>query len=168
MAVYEVYIPPADRRPTDRTGARRAIDARYVADRASVLALILPFVWLLWHRLWFWFVAYLLAAFFLSALEATSLAVLGAALTFLPGLYIYLEGPNMIAGKLELQGWRLAGLVEAANEDAAAARWLERVETVPGILPTAEERSPSTPDRKPVPRPVAAADRPEFGLFAEN
>lgn len=164
MAVYEVYIPPAD-----RAGGEPARSARYVADRASVLALIFPFVWLLWHRLWFWLAAYVLVAFFLSALGATSLAVVGAALTFLPGLYIYLEGPNMIAGKLELQGWRLAGLVEAANEDAAATRFLERVETTPGILP--EEAMGSNPQPLASQRPVlqrAASDRPEFGLFAED
>ena len=165
MAVYEVYIPPAG-----DAGGGNAENARYVADRASVLALIFPFVWLLWHRLWFWLAAYVLVAFFLSALGATSLAVLGAALTFLPGLYIYLEGPNMIANKLELQGWRLAGLVEAANEDAAATRWLERVETVPGILASAgsvESGSLPVAPNRPV-RLGQAVDRPEFGLFAED
>ena len=163
MAVYEVYIPPAG-----GTGSEAARNARYVADRASVLALIFPFVWLLWHRLWFWLAAYVLVAFFLSALSATSVAVLAAALTFLPGLYIYLEGPNMIAGKLELQGCRLAGLVEAANEDAAATRWLERVETTPGILQVAEDRPLTAPARKTALRSATATDRPEFGLFAED
>lgn len=163
MAVYEVYIPPAD-----RSDGEPALNARYVADRASVLALIFPFVWLLWHRLWFWLAAYMLVAFFLSALGATSMAVLAATLTFLPGLYIYLEGPNMIAGKLELQGWRLGGLVEAANEDAAATRWLERVQTTPGILKAAEDRSLPAPARKTALRSAMPTDRPEFGLFAED
>lgn len=163
MAVYEVYIPPAG-----GTGSEAAGNARYVADRASILALVFPFVWLLWHRLWFWLAAYVLVAFFLSVLGATSLAVLGATLTFLPGLYIYLEGPNMIAGKLELQGWRLAGLVEAANEDAAATRWLERVGTTPGILQAVEDRPLTAPAQKTALRSATATDRPEFGLFAED
>ena len=165
MAVYEVYIPPAD-----RAGGEPAHNARYVADRASVLALIFPFVWLLWHRLWFWLAAYVLVAFFLSALGTTSLAVIGAALTFLPGLYIYLEGPNMIADKLELQGWRLAGLVEAVNEDAATARFLERVETVPGMLQEDALQTKLQPvtAQRPVLQHAATTDRPEFGLFAED
>lgn len=163
MAVYEVYIPPAG----SKVG-NSAANARYVADRVSVLALIFPFIWLLWHRLWFWLAVYLLVAFFLSTLGTTNLAILGAALTFLPGLYVYLEGPNMIAGKLEYQGWQLAGLVEAANEDAAAARWLERMGTTP------QAASPARTSETPVPpasanwRPASATDRPEFGLFAED
>lgn len=159
MAIYEVYVP-------DRSaGAHRAESARFLKDRVSILALILPLVWLAWHRLWLAFAAYFVFSTVLTGFGATSYAPTVIAFSFLPGIYLLLEGHNLIAGKWESQGYQMIDLVEAESVESAELRWLARQNLSASVA-------------SPVEGPVTAGpasvwqkqkdDSPNFGLFAED
>lgn len=162
MAVYEVYIPPGAR----VEGPWPAQDVRLVADNASLIALILPMLWLLWHRLWFWLAGYLLVAFFFNALAWTDYTGIAAVLTFLPGVYIWLEGPSLIASTLEVDGWRLVDLVEADSMDSARFRWMERMADSGNTAPPAPLRQ--LPVTQTMDNGVRRTLDPGFGLFGSD
>ena len=115
-----------------------------------------------YHRLWFWLAVYLLTAFFINGLGLTNLAAAAALLSFLPGLFIYLEGPNLIAARNEFHGWTLAGVLEADSEDTARHRWLS------GHLETGSVQTPLA-DKARARRPQRLSDEDAaFGLFASD
>ncbi|MCU0831759.1 MAG: DUF2628 domain-containing protein [Rhizobiaceae bacterium] len=113
MARFVVMERPGD-------GANAVI----IRDAFSVFALVLPVVWLLWHRLWF------------AALAAFSLAALGALAAWhfafppaafagelIVSLFVALEGPSLRRHALEAQGFREAGVVHADGAEEAEIRW---------------------------------------------
>jgi Protein of unknown function (DUF2628) len=109
MARYVILEPPG--RPSEAVAVR---------DGFSFLALALPVIWLLWHRLWFW----ALAVFGAAALFSSLAYGLGQPMIALAGelaiaLIVALEGPQMRVAALEAQGWSVVGSHEAASlEDA--------------------------------------------------
>lgn len=118
MASFVVMEPPRGT-PTDRT--------RFVRDGFSFLALLFPFLWLLWHRLWI--EAALVFGFMMLAgtlAETQAWAEPLAPLTLLAGLYVALEGPALRMAGLARRGWHEAGVVEAADSDEAELRWFGR------------------------------------------
>ena len=73
---------------------RGQVNARFLKDRASLLALIIPAVWLFWHRLWLAFAVYLVFAFFLAAIGATEYARRGSGVfTFCRVFIFFSKGP---------------------------------------------------------------------------
>ncbi|MCB1386655.1 MAG: DUF2628 domain-containing protein [Nitratireductor sp.] len=168
MAVYEIYLPPGASH--DRARQTGMENARAVADSASLVALFLPFLWLLWHRLWFWLAAYLLTVLFFNGLALTDFATAGAVLSLLPGIWVYLEGPNMIAQKLELAGWNLAGMIEAGSADSALLHWMEGsgASVAPsGFTQPARPLMPAAPGAS-LAWDRARGNQPVFGLFADD
>jgi len=159
MAIFEVY---ADERSDNET---RAEGVRFLKDRVSIFALIVPLIWLLWHRLWLALAAYLVFSAAIAGLGATSYASAVIALSFLPGVYLLLEGHNLIADKWEAQGYQLVDLVEADSVENAELRWLARQEiSAVGTRPTI---TPEPAASRKVWPPIKD-DRPEFGLFSED
>jgi len=112
MATFLVLIPPG--------AAARDEKARFLRDRFSWIALLLPVLWLLWHRA---FVAALLAlavqGLGLSVAGHAALGAAGAALVVATGVVVALEGPSMVAAGLEYRGWTLDAAIVA--EDRATA-----------------------------------------------
>lgn len=161
MAIYEVYLPPQEGMPEHARWPR----ARLVRDGLAPLALFIPLLWLLWHRLWFAFAVYLLLMLGFFLLDRTDVAAPAGFLALIPNLYLFLEGRRLIAARLERQGWRLASLIEAPDLDAAEQRLFS------ATLPPRPPRTETGPMAglpgagKP---PVSTDDRPDFGLFAEN
>ena len=108
MAVYVVMEPPG----TSRNDA--AAGAVLVRDAFSVLAFLLPPLWLLWHRLWIEAALAFALGVALTALgEVAGLGFAGAALSLLVSIYVGLEGAALRVNALRRRGWREWGVVEA-------------------------------------------------------
>ena len=112
MATFLVLIPP---------GAKsRDESARIVRDRFSWLALVMPVVWLLWHRAW-------LAAALAFAVQALGSAVAdhpvfglaGLGLCLATSLLVALEGPSMVVAGLERRGWTVDAVISADDRETA-------------------------------------------------
>lgn len=165
MTTYHVYLPPDARPHRDVDGAMPESweKARFLAGGVSVLALVLPLVFLLWHRLWFWLAIYL--GFNLAVVLAgeAELRALTLAVGFLPGVLLFLEGRHLIREKHEAGGWQWVDTVEAASPEAAEARFF--LGGVAQETPIDVAKPPPLPD-KVRHRPHHPADEPAFGFFA--
>lgn len=150
MASYVVMEPPS------RTGA----EIRMVRDGFSFVALILPFIWLLWHRMW---IEALLVFALAIALgvggELTGFQDVAMGLSLLVSIYVALEGASLRVAALRRQGWRDAGVVDAVNEDEAMLRHFD-IHGEPSYGSDAPPRE--------TPRPVAPSSSaaPALGLFS--
>ncbi len=113
MAIYSAYLPP--------DGTRE--DARFIADGPAIFALIVPAVYLIWHRLWQPLMIYVLVA---GALALPAMLVpspwLGL-LPALPGFFLMLQGRDLVRADLEHKGWQESQCVEADNEADAELRF---------------------------------------------
>lgn len=149
MAIYEIYAPE---RPS--SGLDAASGTVLVRDGTRFWALVLPFLWLIWHRLWLALAAYIFFTAALAFAMRFGTEAFGA-LSFLPGLYLFFEGGRLIAWKAERQGRVFAGVVEAPDEAEAERRWFIR-NPAPASRPA------------PLVSPIAGRDNdePEFGVFS--
>ncbi len=157
MAFYTVLIPPPG-----SGGARDEIErARLLPEGFTWSAFLLTGFWLLFKRLWlaaFLFVLFWGALFFArSSLGLTS----GAALLIecAIGLFLGLEGQNMLMRKLQRQGWRLVDVIEAPDLASAERRFFERA--------LSDRPAPAAPDPVAVRRYQAEGPLPVIGLFPE-
>ena len=109
MASFVVLTPP------DRVNARE--NATFIRDGFSLLALIFPFFWLLWYRLWFAAILLLLIsvglAFAIEALPQWSPVAIAASV--LLSAYVALEGNGMRIANKERQDWTIDAIIEAQN-----------------------------------------------------
>jgi len=159
MAIYEIY---ASGDPEQ---------ARFVRDRGAIIALVFPAAWLAWHRLWYALAIYLCVAFFFFAISPTQWATIATLFSFVPGLYLFLEGPNLLAAKYRSAGLHFVDVVEAESLETAELKWfikqpvsaLTRIQPVSGLSGHPLIRPPSGPG---IVGP--GGDRPDFGLFAEE
>jgi Protein of unknown function (DUF2628) len=127
MASY-VVLEPAD----DRTGAQ----AIFIRDAFAPFAVVLPVVWLLWHRLWIEAgVALIVMLAATAALEWLGLAQLAGLAAFLIGLYVALEG-----SALRIFAARRRDFTEKAVIDAASLPDAEdhHILTRPAVISTGE------------------------------
>jgi len=118
MASYYVLESP------ETDGMGRPADAVLIRDGFSVIAFIAPFLWFLFHRMWF------------EALLVFGAFTLLAMLSLVPGLDFFsvlgiivclfcgLEAQNLWATWLRRRGWRDWGIVVGANRDEAELRYL--------------------------------------------
>ncbi|WP_058598905.1 DUF2628 domain-containing protein [Aureimonas ureilytica] len=116
MKRFRVFEPP------DIVGASEK--ALFVRDGFSLVALLVPALWLLWHRL---FLA-AIAVFALDVLIAWQAGTKGfgiaaAALPLLIGLLVALEGPSLKAWKLRRKGWRETAALMASDRAEAEIRY---------------------------------------------
>jgi hypothetical protein len=120
MATFLVLIPPGA-----KTGDEKA---RFVRDRFSWIALVLPVIWLLWHRAW-------LAAALAFAVQSLGSAIAdhpvfglaGLGISFATGLLVALEGPSMVVATFERKGWTVDAVIAA--DDRATAEEIYDMET---------------------------------------
>ncbi|MEQ1940997.1 DUF2628 domain-containing protein [Mesorhizobium sp. VNQ89] len=119
MAIYVVMEPPG---ASEDEAAERAVMVR---DGFSLIAFILPLVWLLWHRLWIEaFVAFVASVVLMALGETTGFAFAGAALSLLVSLFVALEGPALRIAALRRRGWCEWGVVEGDSAAEAEIRYL--------------------------------------------
>jgi hypothetical protein len=125
MASFVVMEPPpalADR------------DAILVRDGFHVLAFLVPFVWLLWHRLWI--EAAIAFALMLALSALGTVAGLGNAapvLSFLVSIYVGLEGPALRIAAWRRRGWDEWGVVEADDAADGELRYVAEAAAEPDI-----------------------------------
>ena len=153
MAIYEIYAPE---RPS--SGLDAASATVLVRDGLRFWALVLPFLWLAWHRLWLALAAYLFFTAALAVAMRFGSEAFGV-LSFLPGLYLFFEGGRLLAWKAERRGRAFAGVVEAPDEAEAERRWFLR-------------NPPQMRSERPLPalspQAGSADDEPEFGVFSAS
>ena len=133
MTVYSVYEPPVA--ATDVI--ERADRLAFVREGFSWVALLVPLVWLLYHRMWIEFVVLLLV--YVGLQLAFGGDAQGQALTAWAALAISVlfafEANDLRAASLERRGYRLAGVASGRDRTEAErsffAAWLPRqVKTV--------------------------------------
>jgi hypothetical protein len=153
MASYIVMEPPE--------GEKDEREAVLVRDGFHVLAFLVPFLWLLFHRCWFE-AAIALAAALAIGIAGSMMGFAGApALSFLVSIYVGLEGPALRAAALRRRGWGEWGVVEAEGPPDAEIRYLAEKH---GDQPAAQPQPPSYPLAPSSSRPAPAG--PALGLFS--
>ena len=102
----------------------RSDDFKLIREGHSTFALLAPPIWLVVNRLWLELLAYvgLMVLFVLIAYQLQNgFAFL---LTGLPGLFLWLEGNQLVRAKIERNGWQLSSVVEAGDFESAEAKHL--------------------------------------------
>ncbi|WP_332688241.1 DUF2628 domain-containing protein [Bosea sp. (in: a-proteobacteria)] len=157
MAFFQVLIPPPG-----AGGLREEVEqARVLPESFTWSAFLFGGVWLLLKRLWLAFLLYGLAwgslvylqrqfGFSFAAVWLSHLAL---------GLFLGLEGQNLIARKLMRKGWRLVDVVEAPDLSSAERRFFERT------LPAGATPRPFVPTAAPT--RFTGGPSPVIGLFPE-
>ena len=107
------------------SGDRSAADMRFVRDGFAWLGLLLPFFWLLWHRLWIEALLFLAASIGLALLvEFAGLGVVAPFLSLILALYVGIEGATLRVWAATRRGWREWGVVEADTLEDAESRYV--------------------------------------------
>lgn len=174
--IYTVYARPDD--PEELVA---------VPEGGSKWAFVFGTLWLLWNRLWWAALVFLLVGAILNAggrlalngAEAWYAGLAGLALTLLPRLWLALEGHELRRRRLERRGWLLTDTVEATRRADAETIALARAEERRGRARLVRERErahaaalraerlaprshrPRPPLPQPAQEPVAAAREPE-------
>ncbi|WP_062015235.1 DUF2628 domain-containing protein [Aureimonas sp. AU4] len=148
----------------EREAAREPSEtARFVPERFSWAALVLPPLWLARHRLCWWAAGALVLEIAFPALGALSAAPgIGGLLSLLLGLLVALEGPGLRARRLERRGWRERAAFEARDLPEAEILYYgrgRRFEGTGGETPTPVAVLPPRPAR-------TLFDPPSSGLRA--
>ncbi|RUM98573.1 DUF2628 domain-containing protein [Pseudaminobacter arsenicus] len=118
MASYVVMEPPG-------RSADAPADAKLVRDGFSLIAFLVPPLWLIWHRLWIEAALAFAAALILTALgEVAGFGLAGSLLSLLVSLYVGLEGPALRLAAYRRRGWREWGVVDADTASDAEMRYL--------------------------------------------
>jgi Protein of unknown function (DUF2628) len=148
MASYVVMEPAHD-----RTGEQ----AVFIRDAFAPLAVVLPVVWLLWHKLWIEAGVALIAMLgATAALEWLGLAPLAGLAAFLIGLYVALEGSALRIFAARRRGFAEKAVIDAASEaDAEEHHLLTR----PAVITTRENGNI-------LPQNVNSSQGQNPGLFA--
>lgn len=146
MASYVVMTAPG------RTGPDGP-DAAFVRDGFAFLAFLVPWLWLLWHRLWVEALVAVAIALGLSLLGTLSgYAVAGSLLSLLVSIYVGLEGAALRIAALRRRGWAEWGVVEADTAEDAETKFVFEMDD----LPAAEPASPAAPAMRSFARPGSA------------
>lgn len=157
MAIYVIM------EPTRQSAERSAQDTVFIRDGFAFLAFLVPFVWLLWYRLWIEAALALGAALLLAALgEYGGVGPVAPLLSFLVSVYVGLEGAALRINALRRRGWREAGVVEADSvADAETRHFAEQ-----GVEPRqASERPAGAVPASPLPALRPAHPSAAIGLF---
>ncbi len=148
MATYCVMLPPKTQ--GGAFSAPMAERARFIKDGISWPALVAPILWLLWHRMWLVFLAYIAGAL---ALEGLSRAFGGPAVgvsSFLLGILFALEANNLRCWSLERRGWRFDAVSDGADMDEAELRYYH------ARAPISADAASSPMDASPLSAPIDA------------
>lgn len=97
---------------------------RLIPDTKATFALFFPPFWLVWHKLWLPLMVYFVVIVAIMILAFTSPGIAVSYLSILPGLYLLLEGYELVRKNLENDGWQYAGIVEGENKEEAEIRFI--------------------------------------------
>ena len=161
MRVYTVHAPSAD-----PDAAEHAV---FVKEGLSWPALIVPILWILWHRLWLtllgWIIFLLVVAWagrLLDDRAATALAIIGQVL-------FALEANNIRRASLARRGWRDIGESFGRNRAEAEIRFYHGQVAAPAPEPVARPAvvPPAMVPRSTFPVPPGMRQENIIGLFPE-
>lgn len=159
----------------DAVTAARADRLTFVPEKTSWAALVVPFLWAPWRRLWWAFAAWIAATVAIDLFAARVDAGLAAVVSIGFAVWFALAGNDLRRWALERRGDRLVGVVEARDEAEAEARFLAhladpsrprfgRVEETPSPAPERPTSTPRAASPSPAPAPVVGwvvpGDRP--------
>lgn len=149
----------------ERPGANSADEACFVRDGFSPFALILPFVWLLFQRLWFEAAA-ILGVSILLGFGGTYFGAAGAtsALSLLVSLFVAFEGKNWKIAKLRRQGYAERAVIEADDIEEAELRYFSRRDPV--VENNAKRPLPQR--QRDLPRPIHTPLGSTIGLVGHR
>ncbi|MBL8569513.1 MAG: DUF2628 domain-containing protein [Phreatobacter sp.] len=147
---FTVHLAPA------RPGRDADEAVQFVPDSFSFVAFLVPWGWFLWNRMWLTFIVYLvvMAVAFVALTYSGFPPSIRMAISFAISFLIGLEATNLRRRSLRWRGYREAGVVVAANREAAERRWFVEQEAAP------------RPAYAPVPAFAATSAHP-IGLFPE-
>jgi hypothetical protein len=159
MRAYTVHAPPGEPASPE--------EFLFVKDGFSWPALLVPVLWILWHRMWLalvWYIVFVLVVAWTGRLlsddVATLVAILGAIL-------FALEANNLRRLALEGRGWRDVGAASGRDLDEAETRFFaEWSEQGTPTREVSEREAISRAAYSPQAR-AHGADEPILGLFPE-
>jgi hypothetical protein len=133
----------------------RADRLAFVREGFSWVALLVPLVWLLYHRMWIEFVVLLLV--YVGLQLALGGDAQGQALTAWAGLAISVlfafEANDLRTASLERRSYRLAGVVSGRDrvdaERAFFVKWLPEQERIAPVAPSSPRRDTGAPPPRP-------------------
>ena len=146
MKTFIVMAPPefediaGDPRQTDRL--------QFVPDRFSVPAFLFSFVWLLVHRMWLVLLGYLALSLALELLALTARQEIVGVAALLVTLLFALEAQSLRRWSLVRKGWRVVGIVDAANREEAELRFLHKA--ADRLSPARVRQDRDRPARAPI------------------
>jgi hypothetical protein len=117
--IYTVYEKPEAAEPTERV--------ELVREGFSFLAFFLNFFWLLYHRMWWVLVGYMVVLVGMAMvvhglhLSETTLMILQTGLNLLLGFHAY----DLQGWALKRKGYRLGGVLVGESEMAVQRRYYE-------------------------------------------
>jgi hypothetical protein len=120
MTIYTVQAPPA------AGGEADPLRFAFVKEGLCWPALIVPFFWLLFRRIWVALAFYLLASVLAGFAAARELPLLSAGIFIFTTLVLFLEGNSLRRWQLERRGYRMVGVVEGASRAEAEIRFFQR------------------------------------------
>jgi hypothetical protein len=146
MPIYTVHGPVAT-----KAGKPPADAIVFVRDGFSWPALVFGPFWLIWHRLWWGLLGYLV----LMIVAGVAMARLGLGtdarlfVNLLISLLMGLEGTSLRRWTLSRRKWRLLDLVAADDRDAAEQRFFDRWSPAAAATPAPQDRGGPPPPRMP-------------------
>ncbi|MGE3305772.1 MAG: DUF2628 domain-containing protein [Rhizobiaceae bacterium] len=156
MASFVVMEPPA-------SGGGKTADAKFVRDGFVVPALVIPVLWMLWHRMWLEAGLLFLAMMLLGlAGEQPGYATIAAIASFGLVLFTGFEGANLRLASLRRKGWRDAAVIEAHSAGDAELRYAYDGEDDDEVVPV----PPPLPAASTYGRPAAGTPGPALGLMS--
>jgi hypothetical protein len=163
MPVYTVHEPP---RRDDELLAHTA-RFQFVRDGFHFWAFLLAPFWMLRHRLWLEFIAYILLiggiTFGLRRLGVAESA--GGAVAFLLAILIGIEASSLRRWKLSRRGYENLGVVVADDQDIAERRFFDGWISDTGRLATPSPSAPPPAAPSPFDRPPPSSEI--VGLFPQ-
>jgi hypothetical protein len=146
VTVYSVYEPPV----SETDVVARADRLAFVKEGFSWVALLVPLVWLLYHRMWIESVVLLLVYVGLQLAfggDAQGQALVAWASLAISLLFAF-EAGDLRTASLERRGYRLAGVVSgrgrADAERAFFVKWLPEQERTAPVTLAASRRDSGT------------------------
>lgn len=159
MRAYTVHAPAQEPLAPERFA--------FVKDGISWPALLVPILWILWHRLWLalmGYVIFLLVVMWIGRLVNEGAATIVATL----GLILFaLEANNIRRLSLRRRGWRDMGGSFGQNLDEAEIRFFEKWTKAGKEVGSADRRTAIARAAYPQPETHDRSDEPIFGLFPE-
>jgi hypothetical protein len=164
MHIYTVHAPPAEGQgeAPDRT---RLV---FIKDGIAWLALFVPVLWILWHRLWLtllWYVAFVLVVAWIDRLAGDDLATLAG---LLGQILFALEANNIRRWSLHSRGFDDVGESFGRNVEEAEMRYF--LDPAPTHMP-APAKVAEIPKNEAITRAAypqrSQDDEAIFGLFPE-